>query len=74
MAVVHGFDEFAEQAVEFVEIHDDAHGVKFGCRDGDLHLPIVAMEGFEGAVVETKLMTGGEMGGGGDLEVHGLAA
>jgi Uma2 family endonuclease len=70
VAVVPGGDDRIDEAFELVEIHDDTDRVELGRGDGDAGAPVVAVEGFEGIVVEAEGVCGGEFSGGGDLEGH----
>ena len=63
VTVVQGGDDLVEQAVELVEIHDDANAVEFLGADGDADLPVVAMKRLERSVVKTELMGGGKVAG-----------
>jgi Uma2 family endonuclease len=67
---VHGFDHVSQATLQVMEVHDDADAVEFGGGDGEFYLPVVAVEGLEGGVVELELMGGGKLEGGGDLEGH----
>ena len=68
--VVPGIDDRINQAFELVEVHDDADGIEFVRPNGDANAPVVAVEGFEGVVVEAQGVRGGEGAGGGDFEGH----
>ena len=66
-----GVDDRTEQALKLVEIHDGADGIQLGSGDGDADSPVVAVEGFKGAIVQSELVGGGEFAGDGNVESHG---
>ena len=71
VVIVPGGDDLVDEAFELVEVHDDADGVEVAGGDGDADAPVVAVDGFEGVVVEAQGVGGAEGAGGGDLEGHG---
>ena len=58
MTVVPGDHNGIDQAFQFVEVHDHADRVEPRRPGRDLDPPVVAVEGFEGAVIQPELVGG----------------